>query len=183
MSAVTQPICPTCGPTQTEPHPRTPVERCQNCKEHLRPRQGDGLREAIAAAIADNTGLARLAEHAADAVMAVVQQHLEAAERELLAIRLPDLIQEAETERQCQRAERAEAECAQLRDINSRLLHDIETTNADVAHYRANWERVTADERLQRERAERAENRVAYWMGRADEYQRLYHETTGGDER
>lgn len=28
-------VCPTCGPTATEPHPRLPVRRCGNCKEHV----------------------------------------------------------------------------------------------------------------------------------------------------
>lgn len=27
--------CPTCGPTTSEQHPRLPVSRCTNCKEHL----------------------------------------------------------------------------------------------------------------------------------------------------
>lgn len=30
------PHCPTCGPATLEPHPYLPVERCSNCKEHLR---------------------------------------------------------------------------------------------------------------------------------------------------
>lgn len=29
------PTCPTCGPFDTERHPRLPVTRCSNCKEHL----------------------------------------------------------------------------------------------------------------------------------------------------
>ncbi|MGW6790020.1 hypothetical protein [Streptomyces chartreusis] len=29
-------VCPTCGPTATEPHPRLPIRRCSNCKEHVR---------------------------------------------------------------------------------------------------------------------------------------------------
>lgn len=69
--------CPTCGPTATEPHPRLPIDRCSNCKEHITPAPAearteggeagptpagtvdnpDGLRESIAAAIL--TGLCR----------------------------------------------------------------------------------------------------------------------------
>jgi hypothetical protein len=37
--------------------------------------------------------------------------------------------------------------------------------------------------RIERERAERAEKRVAYWIERADEYQKLYLELTGGEAR
>lgn len=33
--AALTPICPTCGPTTLEPHPRLPVQRCSNCKVHL----------------------------------------------------------------------------------------------------------------------------------------------------
>jgi hypothetical protein len=29
--------CPTCGPVTLEPHPRLPVMRCSNCKEHAGP--------------------------------------------------------------------------------------------------------------------------------------------------
>lgn len=29
------PECPTCGPFRYESHPRMPVVRCANCKEHL----------------------------------------------------------------------------------------------------------------------------------------------------
>lgn len=32
--------CPNCGPTATEPHPRLPVERCRNCKQHLATEDG-----------------------------------------------------------------------------------------------------------------------------------------------
>jgi hypothetical protein len=32
--------CPNCGPTLPEPHPRLPVQRCSNCKEHLRAGRG-----------------------------------------------------------------------------------------------------------------------------------------------
>lgn len=28
-------VCPACGPTVSELHPRLPVQRCSNCKEHL----------------------------------------------------------------------------------------------------------------------------------------------------
>jgi hypothetical protein len=101
----------------------------------------DGLCEAIARAIADNTGLARLAEHAADAVMAVVAPRLEAA---------------------AAYARKVEGDAI---DLAERLDESAERA------------------RMERERAERAEKRLAYWIGRADEYQRMYHELTGGDAR
>lgn len=34
--------CPTCGPVTLEPHPRLPVMRCSNCKEHAGPRDDEG---------------------------------------------------------------------------------------------------------------------------------------------
>jgi hypothetical protein len=38
--AITIGFCPTCGPTQTEPHPRLPnVTRCSNCKERQTSRR------------------------------------------------------------------------------------------------------------------------------------------------
>jgi len=44
VSPTTDAACPTCGPTVPEPHPRLPVQRCRNCKEHLAPDLGTGSR-------------------------------------------------------------------------------------------------------------------------------------------
>ncbi|MFE6126775.1 ParB N-terminal domain-containing protein [Streptomyces sp. NPDC056437] len=43
--------CRTCGPMATEPHPRLPIDRCSNCKEHITPAPDADRREQYAAAI------------------------------------------------------------------------------------------------------------------------------------
>jgi len=39
--------CPTCGPTTTEPHPRQPIQRCRNCKEHEHNLQISALEDQL----------------------------------------------------------------------------------------------------------------------------------------
>lgn len=76
--------CPTCGPTATEPHPRLPVRRCSNCKEHAPAVDQSKRRDRYDAAIREADGwVLDDGQHMIDAVMAVAD-----AEQAELRVRL-----------------------------------------------------------------------------------------------